>query len=272
MKSFVLQNIFKGSLGILTIVLLLAACKGPQNTIYFKDKEGFDPTVYTQKVEKFKEAIVQPDDILAIHVSTISSLVENTPVNVFQGGTPVTIASTAGGGGTGLGYLVDPNGFIDFPILGKMRAGGLTLREIKEQMAYKLKDYVKSPVVDARIINYRVTVLGEVGRPGTVIAPNQKINIIDALAAAGDVPLSGRKDNVLVIRETEGIREFARLNLNSREVFGSPYFYLKQNDIVYVEPSRMRRQERNEFLRFYLPTITTLLSAAIAFYSISRLR
>lgn len=258
--------------GLLTMVVFLGACKGPQDIIYFKDRRPLDPSVYTQKIDKFKEAIVQPDDILAINVSTISSLVEATPVNVFQGGTPVSISSSAGSGGTGFGYLVDASGYIDFPILGKIRVGGFTLREIKDLMANRLKDYVKQPVVDARIINYRVTVLGDVGRPGTVIAPNQKMNVMDAIAAAGDIPITGRKDNILVVRETEGIREFARLNLNSRDVFSSPYFYLKQNDIVYVEPSRVRRQERNEFLRFYLPTITTLLSAAITFYSISRLQ
>ncbi len=253
-------------------VLLLGSCAGPQQTIYFKDYVPQDPTVQTQRMDKVKEAIVQPDDILAINVSTISSLSEQTPVTMFDGGTPVAITSSIGGGVTGKGYLVDANGFIDFPVIGKQKVAGSTLRQVKDLLASKLKEIVTAPVVEARIINYRVTVLGEVGRPGTVIAPNQKISIVDALAAAGDIPLSGRKDNVLIVRETEGVREYARLNLNSKEVFGSPYFYLKQNDLVYVEPSKIRRQERNEFLRFYLPTITSLLSAAIAVYSISLIR
>ena len=93
------------------------------------------------------------------------------------------------------------------------------------------------------------------------MAANQKISILDAIAAAGDIPITGRKDNVLIIRETEGKREYARLNLNSRTLFSSPYYYLKQNDIIYVEPARIRRQENNDFLKFYLPTIRTILSS-----------
>lgn len=254
-------------------VLLMGACRTTDKVVYFKDAALQDPTIQTQRIDRFKEAIVQPDDILAINVSTYSSIVDQTPVNLFEGGTPVAITATLGGGagGTSRGYLVDPSGFIDFPVVGKVKVGSMTLRQIKETLSLRLKDYVKQPVVDARIINYRVTILGEVGRPGTIVAPNQKISIIDALAAAGDVPITGRKDNILVIRETEGTREMARLNLNSREVFNSPYFYLKQNDVVYVEPSKLRKQEGNEFLRFYLPAISALLSTAIALYSISRI-
>ena len=259
-------------IALLMGLLIMVSCKGPQKIIYFKDLVALDPTVQTQRVDKLKEAIVQTDDILAIHVSTFSSIVESAPSTLFEGGTPVAIGSTMGGGGTAKGYLVDAGGFIDFPVLGKVKVGGLTMRQIKEMLVTRLKDYVKTPVVDARIINYRITVLGEVGRPGTIVAPNQKMSIVDAIAAAGDIPLTGRKDNILIIRETEGVREFARLNLNSKEVFFSPYYYLKQNDIVVVEPSKLKRQESNEFLRFYLPTISTLLSAAIAFYSISKLK
>lgn len=109
------------------------------------------------------------------------------------------------------------------------------------------------------------------GHEGTIFSHNQRISIIDAIAASGGIPITGRKDNVLVVRETEGKREFARLNLNSRNVFNSPYFYLKQNDMIYVEPSRVRRQENNDFLRFYLPTIMTLVSSAITIYSISQI-
>src|SRR5690606_36050778 len=155
-----------------------------------------------------------------------------------------------------------------YPVIGKVKVSGLTLRQVKELLSTRLKELVKDPIVEARMINYRITVVGEVSQPGSIIAPNHKISVIDALALAGDVPVTGRKDNVLIIRETEGRREFARLNLNSRNVFSSPYYYLKQNDIVYVEPSRIRRQESNEFLRFYLPTITTLMSTALAIYGI----
>lgn len=261
--------------------IFAASCSTPQKTIYFADNSNMDPHVTVEKMEPWKEATVQIEDILAINVTTISSIVDKQAagsVSLFnQGGTSYSLTSTIGGaggggaGGSNNGYRVDAAGYIDYPIIGQVKVAGLTIRQVKELLASKLKDIVKEPVVEARIINYKITVLGEVGTPGTLIAPNQKISIIDALAAAGDVPITGRKDNVLVIRETEGRREFARLNLNSKNVFSSPYFYLKQNDVVYVEPARIRRQEANEFLKFYLPVVTTLLSTAITIYSVTQL-
>ena len=257
-------------------LLFAASCAGPQKSIYFRDNSPVNPAVTTQKIDKIKEAIIQPDDILAINVTSPSSIVEekgNTTVAIFNGGgTPYTTeASLSGGGSSSNGFLVDPSGYIDYPFLGKMKVGGLTIRQAKDALNNKLKSIIKEPVVEIRIVNYRITVLGEVGHPGTIIAPNHKISIIDAVAAAGDIPVTGRKDNVTVIRENEGIREFAHLNLNSREVFTSPYFYLKQNDIVYVEPARIRRQEGNDFFRFYLPAITSLMSTLLAIYGIVQL-
>ena len=252
-------------------VLLFTACSAPQKTIYFAENTPNDVSVQVQRMERLKEITVQPEDILAIHVTTISSLAEKTPVSIFNdGGTTFNISASSGaGGGTqNTGYLVDPNGLIDFPVVGKIKVEGLTLRQVKDVVAQKLKDYVKDPVVEARILNYKVTVLGEVSHPGTVTAPNHKLSVIDAIAAAGDIPITGRKDNILIVRENEGTREFARLNLNSKNVFMSPYYYLKQDDIVYVEPARIRRQQSNEFLQFYLPTITALISTVLAVYGI----
>lgn len=259
------------------IAILFTSCAGPKKSIYFKDATPNNPTVLTQKMDPVKEAIIQPDDILAINVTSPSSIVEdkgNTTVAIFNGGgTPYTSNATLGGTNTSSpnGYLVDPSGYIDYPFLGKVKVGELTIRQAKDGLANRLRNIIKEPVVEMRIVNYKVTILGEVGHPGTIIAPNHKISIIDAIAAAGDIPITGRKDNIMVIRETEGVREFAQLNLNSREVFMSPYFYLKQNDIVYVEPARIRRQEGNDFFRFYLPTITTLMSTLLAVYGIVQL-
>jgi polysaccharide biosynthesis/export protein len=258
------------------IILLATSCAGPKKSIYFKDNTPVDPIVTTQKMDPVKEAIIQAEDILAINVTSPSSIVEdkgNTTVSIFNGGgTPYNASATLGGGSTSSnGFLVDASGYIDYPFLGKVKVGGLTIRQAKDALANRLRSIVKEPVVEIRIVNYRITVLGEVARAGTIIAPNHKMSIIDAIAAAGDIPITGRKDNILVIRENEGTREFARLNLNSREVFTSPYFYLKQNDIVYVEPARIRRQEGNDFFRFYLPTITTLMSTLLAVYGIIQL-
>jgi polysaccharide export outer membrane protein len=264
-----------------------ASCSAPQKTIYFVDNSQQNLSVQVENIERTKEVTILPGDIVSISVSSISSILASGNSNQNVGASTVAIfneggmaysisAGSAGGGGAGntaqnKGYLVDEYGFIDYPILGKLKLSGMTLRQIKELIAGKLVAFLKEPVVDANIINYRITVLGEVGHEGPIVSHNQKISIIDAIAAAGGIPITGRKDNVLIIRETEGKREFARLNLNSRNVFNSPYFYLKQNDKIYVEPSRVRRQENNDFLRFYLPTLMTLISSVITIYSISKL-
>lgn len=250
--------------------VLMASCAGSKKSVYFKDNLPQDPRVIVQQMDKVHEAIVQPDDILSIHISTSSSVHDVSYSTIFNdGGASYNISSSKGGGaGLTKGYLVDRSGFIDYPFVGKIKVSGLTIRQIKDLLTQKLINYVKEPVAEVNIVNYKVTVLGEIGSPGTVVAPNHKINIIDAIAASGDIPISGRKDNVLVIRETEGTREFARLNLNSRDVFKSPYFYLKQNDIVYIEPSAIRKQEGSDFFRIYLPAITTLISTVLAVYGI----
>jgi polysaccharide export outer membrane protein len=260
---------------VVVCLLLVYGCSAPQKTIYFADNSAQNPTVQVDNIDRRKEIIILPEDIISIKVSTITSFLEKTssanPASIFnEAGTAYNITSSLGGGSgaLNLGFLVDANGFIDYPVLGKLKISGLTLRQVKDMLASKLKDYVKEPVVEASIINYKITVMGEVGHAGSIISPNHKISVIDAIAAAGDIPITGRKDNVLIIRETEGKREFARLNLNSRSVFNSPYYYLKQNDVVYVEPARLRRQQSNEFMQFYLPAITTFVSTILAIYGI----
>ena len=260
---------------LLIFSLIFAACAAPQKTVYFRTNAPQDSLVASITGPTERETVIQPDDILAISITSISSLSDRDPVGIFQqGGTPFMV--TAGGantsnGGSSTGYLVDKEGFVDYPALGKLRLGGLSIRQAKENIALRLKDYVKEPVVEVRILNFKVVVLGEVGAQGTILAPNHKLSIIEAIAASGGIPASGRKENVMVIRENNGRRDVAYLNLNSREVFKSPYYYLRQNDIVYVEPSRIRRQESNEFLRLYLPIGTTLLSTALTVYGIVRI-
>ncbi len=264
-------------LPLCTIVLMwiLGSCSVPTQTIYFKNNTATDSTVLVTKIPPYKQSRIAPDDILAIKISSISDFTTKDPVSIFNdGGIEYVLTPTAsnGGGSSGSsgggikGYLVDPHGEIDFPVIGKMPVAGKTLREVKDMISQKLREnYVKDPVVEVRILNYKVTVMGEVRYPGVVIAPNHRMNVLEAVAAAGDITSSGRKDNILIMREHDGIREFARVNLNSRNAFTNPFFYLKQNDIVYVESSRVVRQEgNNSVMRFYLPFASTILSSIVA--------
>lgn len=254
---------------LLAFSFVLFSCGAPQRLVYFRDDVKSEPNVETMPIKEIEvEGTIRKDDILAINITSISSVTENNPVGIFkEGGTNFSVSSGASSSQTS-GYLVDKDGLIDFPVVGKIEVGGKTIREAKETIALRLKDYIKEPVVEVRILNYKITMLGDIARPGTLIAANHKINIIEAIASSGDIPVTGKRENVLVIRDNNGKKEFARLNLNSKDVFNSPYFYLKQNDIVYVEPSKVKRQEANTFTRVYVPLITSVLSLLVTGYAL----
>jgi len=259
------------------LVILASACGSPKKAIYFRTDAPLDTNSLRLPIPSIPETIIRPDDILAIHVSTTSSITEGIdPASIYnEGGTAFPVTATGGQTGglsSNKGYLVDKEGYIDFPAVGKLSVAGMNIRAVKELLKSKIQNSIKDPVVEVRILNYKVIMLGEIGMPGVVLAPNHGLNIIEAIAAAGDIRLTGNRENVLLIRQQEdGGKIMVRLNLHSREIFNSPYYYLQQNDIVYVEPNRLQRQQNNEFLRFYLPTITSLISTALAVYGITQI-
>ncbi|MBS1643808.1 MAG: polysaccharide biosynthesis/export family protein [Bacteroidetes bacterium] len=258
----------------LLISVCLFSCGVSKKVVYFSDTAPNDTAVRYQTIAPEADAVIQPDDILAINVSSPSFAPDDRPSQVFlDGGLSFGNASDNGVGGAvnKNSYLVDSAGYIDYPRIGKLKMGGLTIRQAKEAMVAQLKDYIKQPVIEVRIVNYKITLLGEVSRPGPLLTSNHKMTIIDAIAAAGGIPITGRIDNVLVIREVNGRREEARLNLHSNNVFNSPYFRLKQNDIVYVEQSKVKKEEANTFLRLYLPVFTSLLTSAVTIVALVRL-
>ena len=257
---------------LVVLLLLLSSCASTKRTVYFS--EGVDrlDTTLTIAAPVIPETRIQIDDILAINVTSISSLrVETDPVSIYkEGGTlqAGAVGKTGFNGGGGMGYLVDEAGNIEYPVLGKINVKGKTVREVKEMLSASLTSYVKSPVVEVRITNFKVSLVGEVGSPGFVIAPTQRLSIVEALAAAGDISLGGRKDNIMIIRQQNGRQEIGYIDLTKRTAFQSPYYYLKQNDIINVSPSVVRRQEVNTFTRVYLPTFTTIISAILTVYAL----
>ena len=250
--------------------LLVASCSSPKKTLYFNTNEPNDTTVITVQNLPRPDVQIGPDDIVAINITSVDAFTLKDPVAIFNdGGIPYNISPQVGNqSSTVKGYLVDPEGFVDFPVVGKIKLAGLTPTQAKEKMGKILVEHIKSPVVEVRVLNFKINMLGEITRVGPVLAPNHKINILEALSAAGDIPITGRKDNVTVIRENGGKQEFGTINLNSKKLFTSPYYYLQKNDIVYVEPNRLKRQQTNEFLLFYLPTITALVGTVLSVYGI----
>lgn len=252
-------------LGVLFIFLLLfASCSQKRNLVYFSDLG--DTTAYQSAIVQNNQPKIQAGDILTISVSTLNSesnLLFNSGVlqSLDRNGTNSSSPSNQG-------YLVDPKGQINFPVIGKVDLAGKTKEQATDYMVAKLQSYVKNPIVNVRFVNFRVTVVGEVNKPSTFVIPNDRINVVEALGLAGDMTLYGKRENVLLIREEEGRRTMVRLDLNKKETINSEYFYLKQNDIVYVEPDKMKEKQATMNIR----TISIIASfTSVAIVAISRL-
>jgi polysaccharide export outer membrane protein len=219
---------------------------------------------------------IQSGDILAINVGSLNPLASSF-FNPFSsmpitGDNASSAATNSSGAGTSIsssspalvqssapGFLVDATGSIDYPIIGTVKVAGLTTIEVKDMIKNKLKQYLKEPTVNVRFLNYKISVLGEVLHPSVYVIPNETITLPEALGLAGDMTIFGKRDNVLVIRDTNGKKEFGKVNLNSRDLFSSPYYYLHANDVVYVEPSKGRTAQTDKIYQL-LPVMLSALS------------
>jgi polysaccharide export outer membrane protein len=138
------------------------------------------------------------------------------------------------------GYLISQDGEIDFPLIGKIKVIGLSLKETEELLKEKLSIYVKNPIVNIQIINFKITILGDVRSPGTFLVPNERITLLEAIGLAGDLNISGKRNNILVVRVENNSKKEYRIDLTKKDLFTSPVYYLKQNDIVYIEPNKAK--------------------------------
>ena len=169
-------------------------------------------------------------------------------------------------------YLVDNEGCIDFPVLGTLKVGGLTKNEAEDMIREKLKPYLKEvPIVTVRMSNYKISVLGEVARPGTFTVSNEKVNVLEALAMAGDLTIWGMRDNVKLVREdAAGKREIIELDLTNAEIITSPYYYLQQNDILYISPNKTKAKNSDvgQSTSLWFSATSILVSLASLLYNI----
>lgn len=213
--------------------ILGTGCVSHKKLVNFSEGNEFSATA--DSILNRTALRIQPDDVLSIGVFNSNDVDPNViaPFNLSFGATlgadkeQVTTASA---------YRVNLDGTIDFPVLGRLPVAGMTLPEIRTMLVGRLKTYLLDPIVHIRLVNFRFTVLGEVNAPGTYIAGQEGMHILEALGMAGDLTTYGNRENILLIREQNGTRTYGRLNLRDRGVFDSPYFYLHQNDVVYVEP------------------------------------
>jgi len=215
----------------------MVSCTSPRKSVYFYKLED---AKITSSIESL-EPVIQKNDLLSISVSSLNpkaSDIFNTPNS-----TSTQFANVTGGGFVqAQGYLVDQDGFIQFPILGNIKAEGLTKKALKEAISSELinRKLLLDPIINIRYLNFKVSVLGEVNDPSVYTIPNEKVTILEALGLAGDVTLYGKRTNVLLIREDKGEKIIKRLDLTNPSIFSSPYYYLKSNDIIYVEPNKAK--------------------------------
>jgi polysaccharide biosynthesis/export protein len=220
---------------------LFAACNNYKNISYLKDiKDSVHNIPVATLKTVYADPKIQPNDILQVTVQTLDPQTNNILAGANSNAVSAQSTSTAAGQQTIPGYMVDKNGNILLPLIGMIKVGGLTTSEARDAISEKVARFYKEPVVNVRLANFSVTVLGEVNHPSTYIVPNEKVSILDALGMAGDLTIYGKRENVLLVRDENGDKKFVRFNINSSEIFSSPYFYLRQGDLVYVEPLKSK--------------------------------
>lgn len=226
-----MSNMIRKCMVLMAVMVLMASCFTPKKVVYLQDLQP--GTV--QELKEDYEAKIKKDDLLQILVMA------QTPeaAKPFNLSALVQEMSTTSNNSDQSSYLVDKDGCIDMPVLGRIKVEGLTTQDLKNQVIQQLqeKNLIKDPIVTVRIQNFKVLMLGEVKSPGAIEVKGERITLLDAISQAGDLTMQGRRDRVAVIREENGKRTVHYLDLKSKKIFDSPYFYLKQNDVVYVEPN-----------------------------------
>lgn len=237
----------------LLITLLASSCASKEDVVYFQGIGDFETLVDKNSfTPKFKV-----DDLVSIYVSTIDPEA-SASFNLFRG-------AVEGGRAEQVDYLIDKDGQIDFPVVGKIKISGLSAEEVRELLRKKLGPYLKNPIINIRLKNFTVTILGEVKRPGTYPVNGERISIMEALGFAGDLTLKGVRNNVMVIRDFDGTKVVRRIDLTSKEALNSPVYYLTQNDQVIVEPNKsaVTSSSLDSRTTIGVSIASTLLTAAI---------
>ena len=257
---------------LICLTALLSSCVSQRKLTYLRDVTAASADSINKTYVPLSENYITQGDVLSIFVNALDvEAVQafNMPLANTQrlGSRQVSTSST--GGGSLQGYWVDPEGNIDFPILGKLHVEGMTSTMLKDTLTMLISQSVKDPIVNVGFLNFTITVLGEVKNPGRHAVSNQGLTIFEALGLAGDMTIYGKRNNVLLTREVDGKMEFARLNLNDESIFASPYYHIRQNDVIYVETNNARSVV-SQNVPLYLSMLTTLGSMVTLSLSIYR--
>ena len=257
----------KNWVGILIMSLCLGSCVSRKDVVYFLDQDELKEQLPELNLSAASNPSITYNDQLAI---TVTALEQETaiPFNLPMVGTGTILDNNLIPNRTQAQvqtYLVDAEGFIDFPVLGSIEVYGLTRKELAQKLKERIAAYVKDPVVIVRISNFKITVLGEVARPGTYGISDEYISLPKALGLAGDLTIYGKRKNIKILRETDGKMIQASLDLTDKAIVSSPFYYLKQNDIIYVEPNKPQRQAAsyNRNASVYISVASVLVSLIV---------
>ena len=264
------KNIYQYILSALITIFCFSSCVQQKQIAYFQKELNQSDTIAVSNAYVPK---IYAGDILLIPIGSLNPAAssffnpystapsnpdETSPNNGFNGG---STSSTSGmlSQQNAPGYLVDASGTVEIPILGSIKLAGLTTSQARDTIKKRLKGYLKEPTVNVRFLNYRVSVMGEVMHPSVYVIANETVTLPEALSLAGDMTIFGRRDNVMIIRDNNGKKEFGRINLNKRDIFTSPYYYLHSNDVIYVEPNGGRIAQTDKVYQI-LPVLLSALS------------
>ena len=250
-RNFVLQ---------LIAILVFTSCGSRKDIVYFQDEPIEDGVLVSEP----KPRIYKPDDILTINVSALDPDTVK-PFNLMVVSNNDTNLLNAGGQQQFQSYLIDYDGNIDFPVLGKLKVAGLNRTELTAMLVEKISEYANNPIVNVRLSNFTITILGEVRNPGTFTIKDERITVLEALGLADDLTIFGKRKNVLLIREVDGKKKFAKIDLTSVNAVNSPVYYLQQNDVIYVEPNNAKIRassynQNNSVLISAIGTLTTIIA------------
>lgn len=245
-------------INLITILLFtICSCASTNKYVYFNDLSKEDSLNTTTNL---RPLTIQSGDILQVTVSTIDkeiSQILNPNSNIAGGNINNPIPQ---------GNLVDQEGNIELPLIGKIYVRGKSTTEINELIKEELNKTVKNVFVSTRLVNFRISILGDVARPGSFNIPSERVSILDALSMAGDLNISAVRDDIMIIREIEGRKKYAWVNLNNKDVLSSPYFYLANNDVIYVKPGTTRVFGNSRGFQLF-PYVSSVISLLLVFYS-----
>ena len=234
-----------------------SSCVSPKSIVYF---QGDSSRYHSQAISQNYVPTIQTNDLLSIVVGSLNSEANemfNTANTAMTASTNYS-ANSSGARLQPLGYLVNAEGNIEMPMIGKVNIKGLTTTAAADTIRFRLLNFLKEPSVMVRNLNFKVSVLGEVKLPAVYVIPDEKITLPEVLSMAGDLTIYGNRSNVMIIREENGKREYARIDLTARDIFNSPYYYLHKNDVIYVEPVKSKMLDTDSRVRT-VPLIATIV-------------